>query len=68
MISVAELNDSESPVGVAKYDIRRFTPRLKCDGKADGLRLYFLFFFARAMRKQGCTVQAENLEYSNVIC
>lgn len=61
MISVADLNNSESPVGFAKYDIRRFTPRLKCDGKADGLGCRG-FFFARAMRNQGCTVQAENLE------
>lgn len=60
MISVAVVINSESPVGFAKYDILRFTPRLKCDGKADGLR--FFFFFASAKRKQGCTVQAENLE------
>lgn len=61
MISVADLINSESPVGFAKYDIRRFTPRLKCDGKADGLGFFF-FFFASAKRKQGCTVQTENLE------
>lgn len=40
MISVADLINSESPVGFAKYDIRRFTPRLKCNGKADGLRFF----------------------------
>lgn len=60
MISVTDLINSESPVGFAKYDIRWFTPRLKCDGKADGLRC--LLFFARAQRKRGCSVQAENLE------
>lgn len=58
MISVTDLINSESPVRFAKYDIRRFTPRLKCDGKADGLWL----FFVRAQRKRGCTVQAQNLE------
>ncbi len=56
MISVTDLINSESPVGFAKYDIRRFTPRLKCDGKADAL------FFAKTQRKRGCSVQAENLE------
>lgn len=38
MNSVTDLINSESPVGFAKYDIRRFTPRLKSDGKADRLK------------------------------
>lgn len=67
MISVTDLINSESPVGFAKYDIRRFTPRLKCDGKADGLRC---LIFCESTEKAGllCASREFRVWYSNVIC